>query len=52
LVAGGRIEIEHFLVLDVQTVDRAANRLLLARRFRRVRIRGSKMLRERLNQEP
>jgi nucleoid DNA-binding protein len=51
LVAGGRIEIEHFLVLDVQTVERAANALLPARRFRRVTVRGSKALRERLNPE-
>lgn len=49
LVSGRRIEIEHFLVLDVQTVERAANSLLSARRFRRVTVRGSKALRERLN---
>ncbi|PJF23894.1 MAG: hypothetical protein CUN53_20585 [Phototrophicales bacterium] len=49
LVRGGRIEIEHFLVLDVQTIDRAANRLLPARRFRRLTVRGSKALREQLN---
>lgn len=49
LVAGGRIEIEHFLVLDVQTVERAANQTLPARKFRRVTVRGSNALRERLN---
>lgn len=49
LVSGGRIEIEHFLVLDVQKVERAANRLLPAQRFRRVTVRASKGLREKLN---
>ncbi|MBW4439005.1 MAG: HU family DNA-binding protein [Pleurocapsa minor GSE-CHR-MK-17-07R] len=49
LVAGGRIEIEHFLVLETQTIERAANRLLPARRFRRVTVRGSKRLKVTLN---
>lgn len=49
LVSGGRIEIEHFLVLETGTIERAANRLLPARRFRRVMVRGSKRLREKLN---
>jgi len=49
LVNGGRIEIEHFIVLDVQTIERAANRLLSARRFRRVVVRASKALRRRMN---
>jgi nucleoid DNA-binding protein len=49
LVSDGRIEIEHFLVIQVQTIERAANRLLPARRFRRVTVRGSKALRDRLN---
>jgi len=51
LVNDRRIEIEHFIVLDVQTIKRAANRLLSARRFRRVVVRGSKALRERLNRD-
>jgi len=49
LVSGGRIEIEHFLVLDVRTVECTANRLMPERRFRRITVRASKMLRERLN---
>lgn len=49
LVAGGRVELEHFIVIDVQTIERPANRLLTARRFRRVTVRGSKALREKLN---
>lgn len=49
LVAGHRIEIEHFLVLDVRTVERPANQTLPARKFRRVVVRGSHALRERLN---
>ena len=49
LVSGGRIELEHFLVLDVHTVERGTSRLLPARRFRRVTVRGSKALRTRLN---
>lgn len=49
LVNGGRIELEHFIVIDVQTIERAANRLLPKRRFRRLTVRASKALRERLN---
>jgi len=49
LVSGGRIEIEHFIVLDVQTIDRAANRLLPKRCFRRITVRASKALRKKLN---
>ena len=51
LVAGERIEIERFLVLDVQTVERVANRLMPARKFRRVVVRGSNALRKRLNKK-
>lgn len=51
LVAGGRIEIEHFLVLDVQTIDRTGNRLVPGRRFRQLTLRVSKVLREKLNAE-
>lgn len=49
LVTGGRIEIEHFMVLDVQTIERSANNLLPARRFRRVTVRASRALRAKLN---
>jgi len=51
LIAGGRIEIEHVIVIDVQTVDRAANRLLPKRCFRRITVRASKTLRDRLNEQ-
>jgi nucleoid DNA-binding protein len=49
LVNGGRIEIEHFMVIDVQAIDRA-NRLLPKRTFRQVSMRVSKALREKLKQ--
>lgn len=49
LIAGGRIEIEHFIVIDVQTIERAANRLMPKRRFRQIMVRASKGLRDRLN---
>lgn len=52
LVSGGRIEIEHFLVLETQTIERAANRLLAARRFWRVTVRGNRALRVRVNEHP
>lgn len=50
LVNGGRVEIEHFIVMDVQTIERAANRLLPKRRFRQITVRASKRLREKLRQ--
>jgi len=50
LVAGGRVEVEHFMVLDVQTIERAANRLIPKRRFRQIKVRASKTLRQRVNQ--
>ncbi len=50
LVSGGRIEIEHFIVIDVQTIERAANRLLPKRRFRQITVRTSKALRDKLNE--
>ena len=49
LVSGGRIEIEHFIVLDVQTIERAANRLLPKRCFRQITVHASKALRKKLN---
>lgn len=49
LVSGGRIELERFIVIDVQTIERAANRLLERRAFRQITVRASKVLRERMN---
>jgi len=49
LVNGGRIEIEHFFVIDVKTIERPANHLLPKRRFRRVTVRISQALRKKLN---
>ena len=54
LVAGGKIELENFLVLETQTIDRGANAGMLMggdapRTIRRVVVRGSKHIRQRLN---
>lgn len=49
LVKGGRIEIEHFIVIDVQTIERAANRKFPKRHFRQIAVRASNALRELLN---
>ena len=51
LVNGGRVELEHFIVIDVQTIERTANRLLSKRRFRQITVRTSKALRDRLNEQ-
>jgi nucleoid DNA-binding protein len=48
LVSAGRIELENFMVIDVRTTQRAANRLLRKRAFRQVRVKVSKRLKERL----
>lgn len=53
LVAGGRIELENFLVLETQTIDRGENAGTLKtgdapRMVRRVVVRGSKVLRLKL----
>ncbi len=55
LAAGGRIELEHFLVLAVQRVDRGERRGMLGsgkppRVIHRVVVRASKRLRGRLRQ--
>ncbi|MBL8153642.1 MAG: HU family DNA-binding protein [Anaerolineae bacterium] len=50
LIGGGRVEIEHFMVIDVQTIERAANCLLPKRRFRQITVRASKALRDKLNE--
>ena len=54
LASGGRIELENFLVLEVQRIDRGERRELLSngsapRYIRKVTIRASKQLRGRLN---
>jgi nucleoid DNA-binding protein len=49
LINGGRIEIENFLVLEAQKIERSTNHLLPNRRFRQVTVRASKVLRQRLN---
>lgn len=49
LVNGGRVELEHFIVIDVQTIERTANRLLPKRRFRQLTVRPSKTIRRKLN---
>lgn len=54
LVAGGKIELEHFLVLETQTIDRGENAGILGdseapRYLRRVVVRGSKQLKHRIN---
>lgn len=51
LVAGGRIELENFFVLEVQTIDRGENAGTLtngdaARYVRRLVVRGSKKLKK------
>jgi hypothetical protein len=50
LVSGGRIELENFLVIDVQTIERSANGLLPKCRFHQITVRTSKNLRVALNQ--
>ncbi len=54
LIAGGRIELENFLVLETQTIDRGENSGTLKsgdapRYVQRVVVRGSKHIRQRLN---
>jgi len=51
LVSGGRIEIEHFMVLEMQIVERYRNNPFLRTRFRQVKLRASKALREKLNEQ-
>ena len=54
LVAGGRIELENFLVLETQTIDRGEKRGTLTsgeapRIIRRLSLRASKRLKSRIN---
>lgn len=55
LIAGGRIELENFLVLETQTIDRGENAGTLKsgdapRYLRQVTLRVSKQLKNRLNE--
>ena len=49
LVRGGRIEIEHFVVLEMQVVDRYRNNPFLRQTFRQIKLRVSKALKAKLN---
>lgn len=53
LVSGGKIELEHFLVLETVSIDRGEHRTLnqhsVPRYIRRVVVRGSKHLKAQLN---
>lgn len=51
LVRGGRIEIEHFMVLEMQIVERYRDNPFLRTKFRQVKLRASKALRARLQEE-
>ena len=51
LVSGGRIEIEHFMVLEMQIIERYRDNPFLRTRFRQVKLRASKALREKLNEQ-
>lgn len=51
LVSGGRIEIEHFMVLEMQVVERYRDNPFLRTKFRQVKLRTSKRLRDRLNEQ-
>ena len=47
----GRIELEHFVVIETQLVTRNSKNPFLRRRFRQVKLRTSKALRDRLNEQ-
>lgn len=49
LVSGGRIELEHFMVLETQMVERCRDNPVLRRTFRQVKLRPSQALRDKLN---
>lgn len=49
LVKGGRIELEHFMVLETQRVERCRDNPVLRRTFRLVKLRTSQALRDKLN---
>lgn len=49
LVKGGRIEIEHFVALEIQIVERHRDDPALRQTLRQIKLRVSKALREKLN---
>lgn len=49
LVSGGRIEIEHFIALEVQIVERRRDNPALRQTLRQIKLRVSRALREKLN---
>ncbi|GIK27926.1 MAG: hypothetical protein BroJett007_10640 [Chloroflexota bacterium] len=51
LINGGRIELEHFVVIETQLVTRSSKNPFLRRKFRQIKLRTSKRLRERLNEQ-
>jgi nucleoid DNA-binding protein len=50
LVSGGRIEIEHFMVLETQIVERYRDNPFLRRTFRQVKLHASKALKVKLKE--
>jgi nucleoid DNA-binding protein len=51
LVSGGRIELEHFMVIDVRVVEGYRNMTFSRQTFRQIKLRASKALREKLNHD-
>lgn len=49
LAHGERIEIEHFIVLEMQIIERYRHNPFLRKTFRQIKLRTSKTLREKLN---
>ncbi|MDX2138473.1 MAG: HU family DNA-binding protein [Chloroflexota bacterium] len=49
LLSGGRIEIEHFMTIATHTLEQPSNRLLGRCQFRKVTVRVSKALREKIS---
>ncbi|MEL7434173.1 MAG: HU family DNA-binding protein [Chloroflexota bacterium] len=49
LVAGEKIEIEHFLVIEVQDIDRGATCKLQPQKIKRLAFRVSKSVKAKLN---
>jgi nucleoid DNA-binding protein len=49
LVSGGRIELENFMVIDVQTVELSTIQVLQNHCYRRVTLRAGKKLRDSIN---
>jgi nucleoid DNA-binding protein len=46
---GEGIEIEHFMVLEMQVIERYRNNPFLRKTFRQIKLRASKTLRDKLN---